>query len=189
MKQLWIALTLILAAAEAQALAADRFACTFEIKDLASEATVKQEHDFFIARIPMPKDPHSDIQITSGRTNANLTLLTKDYTIKANLNFFYKHAMRTINGVAEARQFQCIGIAGGYCETRGNQPCFDKHVSCLETHEPFDPEHGWMSTSVFGGVPAYNERNLATVSQEIVRDSGEKVGLINFTCKYQGTYQ
>ncbi|MGZ3746570.1 MAG: hypothetical protein ACXVCD_04490 [Pseudobdellovibrionaceae bacterium] len=180
-----------------QAIVADRFKCSLEIKDLGSKASTKEEKDFFIARLPMSASPAQDVRLTASQTMETLTLNTPKAEFGANLNFYYKHAVKVdANGNAvEARQFTCIGLSGHYCDKSGKggkdgyQICDSGIVGCIGPKNPFDPNNGWSPTGLVGGEPTFNEQTLGPVTSNISDDGGNRVGVVNLNCQYLGSFQ
>lgn len=194
MKKILLILIATVAPVTSHALVADRFNCTMEIKAMGSKASAKQEKDFFVARLPLSESPSPDVRLTAGQTMDYLTLNTDKGEFSASLNFYFKHAVKLdANGVpTEARQLTCAGLYGSYCEwSTGDEPtvCSTGAVACFDSNPPFDPSNGWSETSLSGGVPAFNEKMLAPVSQDIKDDKGNKVGLLSLSCQYKGSFQ
>ena len=198
MKTTLLTLIALCIASTSNALVADRFKCSLEIKDLVSNNTSKQDKDFFIARLPVSQitppgvNPIADVVFTAGRTMERMTLNTPEAKFGASLNFYFKHAVRSdANGPVEARQLTCIGLTADYCKKgsgNGIGLCGESTVACLESSNPFDPNKGWAQTSLFAGVPVFNEQTLAPTSRNITDDSGNIVGLVNLACQYLGSY-
>ena len=198
MKKTIVTLIALLLASTSHALVADRFKCSIEIKDLISENTSKQDKDFFIARLPVSHvtppgtNPPSDMIFTVGRTTERMTLDTPNATFGANLNFYFKHVVRSNpDGSVEARQRTCVGLTGDYCK-RGRDNhighCSDMQVACMESSNPFDPNVGWAPTSVVAGIPTFNEQTLAPATRNITDSDGKTVGTVNLACKFLGSY-
>lgn len=200
MKTLLPVLALIFVSSASHALVADRFTCTLKISDITSPVPVyaEQTQDFFIARIPM-YDPNSNVRMTTSSAKTRLELNTPKALFSANVNFYYKHATKVDSAgrIIDARQFSCMGLAGGYCpksSSNGTPPgeitaCMDGEVSCMEYPDPFHPIDGWNYTSIIGNIPGFNQRALGPVSATIKNDVGQDVGVISFDCKLQGTFQ
>lgn len=194
MKIIMTAIALIFYAGASQALVSDSFSCTLKITDLESQTSTQQQQNFFVARLPLSFSPSPDVRITTGETQSRLRLETKKADLIANVNFYYKHAVKNdaSGSPVEARQFSCIGIGGGYCPKRasgnGPIPCYDSEVACMEFPDPFDPAQGWTPTSLISGVPAFDDRVLSATRASITDDTGRTVGTINFDCKYRGSF-
>ena len=198
MKKTILTLIALCLASTSNALVADRFKCSLEIKDFVSKNTSKQDKDFFIARLPVSQitppgaNPDPDIVfITAGRTMESMTLDTPEAKFGANLNFYYKHAVRRgANGSLEARQLTCIGLTANYCKHgsgNGIGLCGETSVACMESTNPFDPNNGWAQTTMFGPIPTFNEQVLAPTSRNIA-DGGNIVGVVNLSCQYLGSF-
>ena len=193
MKNIFIVGLMSLISLQSQALVADRFKCILEINDLESEASTKQEQDFFIGRLPLSGSPAPDVRLTAGQTMASLKLDTPRAELGANLNFYFKHAVKLdLSGNAtEARQLTCIGLTGSYCEKygRGMGFCRSSIAACFEPNDPFDVNNGWAPSTLIGGVPTFNEHSLTSVVEVIKDDQGQDRGIINLKCQYLGSFQ
>ena len=125
----------------------------------------------------------------------SLTIENRKGEFKANLNFYYKHAVRIdANGdPLEARQLTCIGLMGSYCPKSGGgggiQICSDGIVACKEPQNPFDPNNGWSPTGLISGIPTFNEQTLGPATASISDDNGNNVGIVNLSCQYMGSFQ
>ncbi len=198
MKNTILTLVALFIASTSNALVADRFKCSLEIKDFVSKNKSKQDKDFFIARLPVSQitppgvNPTPDIFFTAGRTMERMTLNTSEAKFGANLNFYFKHAVRSdANGSLEARQLTCIGLTADYCKHdsgNGIGLCGESRVTCMESTNPFDPNNGWAPTTMLGPIPAFNEQALAPASRNITDDNGNIVGVVNLSCQYLGSF-
>ena len=123
-----------------------------------------------------------------------LTLDTAEAKFGANLNFYFKHALRTDStGSLEARQLTCIGLTADYCKNSSGSggiiTCSQGTVMCKESQaSPFDPTSGWATALMSGAGPLFNQNALAPVSRDIKDDSGNIVGVANLNCKHLGTF-
>ncbi|MGZ3775179.1 MAG: hypothetical protein ACXVCN_15750 [Bdellovibrio sp.] len=186
--------TLIMAFSGAsQALVSDHFLCTLKIEDFVSKESTEQQQDLFITRIPLNSSPAADVRITAGQTTTALTLDTRNAVVTANVNFYYKHAVKTdaSGNLLEARQTTCVGITGHYCETSKEDPhhsCATSSIACLVSQDPFNPLTGWGSVSIIDGIPTFNEKGLGLATATL-SNNGVQAGIISFDCKYAGTYQ
>jgi hypothetical protein len=198
MKKTILTLVAIFMASTSNALVADRFKCSIEIKDFNSKNSSKQEKEFFIARLPTSPiqppgtNPNPNVRLTAGQTMERMTLDTPDAKFVANLNFYFKHAVRSgANGSLEARQLTCIGLTADYCKHvsgNGIGVCREGTVSCKESTNPFDPNNGWAQTTMFGPIPTFDEQALAPTSRNITDDNGNIVGVVNLSCQYLGSF-
>ncbi|OFZ10761.1 MAG: hypothetical protein A2Z20_00765 [Bdellovibrionales bacterium RBG_16_40_8] len=191
MKKVFLLGLVTVVSLQSHALVADRFKCVLEINDLDSQASTKQEQEFFIGRLPLSASPAPDVRITAGQTMLSVTLNTTRAELGANLNFYYKHATKIdSNGVpTEARQLTCIGLSGSYCPAEDLGLCTRGIVACMEPKDPFDLNNGWSPSTLIGGVPAYNEHGLTPVTATIKDDQGQDTGTINLNCQYLGSFQ
>lgn len=198
MKTTILTLIALCLASTSNALVADRFKCSLEIKDFASKNTSKLDKDFFIARLPVSQitppgaNPAPDIVFTAGQTMERMTLNTPEAKFGANFNFYFKHAVRSgANGSLEARQLTCIGLSADYCKYgsgNGIGLCSEFTVACMESTNPFDPNNGWAQTTMFGPIPTFNEQALAPASRNVTDDNGNIVGVVNLSCQYLGSF-
>ena len=173
------------------AVLSDKFKCTFEIKDLISKVSSKVDKEFFVARLPLSASPSPDIRLTAGQVSERFTLNTPQAEFGANLNFYYKHAIKNdANGkITDARQLTCVGLVGDYCEkSSGLHLCGSGTVSCKEPQDPFDQINGWTQTTFLGLIPMFNQQTLAPRTTNIHDDNGNNVGVVNLTCQYMGSY-
>lgn len=194
MKTIMITVAALVMSSTSHAVVADKFKCRLEVKDLGSAASAKEEKDFFIARLPLSASPAPDVRLTASQTTESLTLDTPKAQFGANLNFYYKHAVKIdANGTPlEARQLTCIGLTGNYCEKSGGgglQICSSSMVACMEPQNPFDPNNGWSPTGLISGVPTFNEQTLGPATATITDDNGNNVGTVNLSCQYMGSFQ
>lgn len=194
MKSIIITAALMLTATS-HAVVAEKFKCTLEIKDTMSNTSTKEDKEFFVARVPLSESPSPNVRLTAGQMNERLTFNTAKAELGANLNFYYKHAVKIdSNGkTIEARQHTCVGLIGDYCEKSGNGSgqviqCMSGTVACIESEDPFDPNIGWAKTSVYGSTPEFNSQALAPITSNITNDSGNVVGIVNMSCHYLGTF-
>ena len=196
MKKTILTLVVLFIASTSNALVADRFKCSLEIKDFNSRNTSKQDKEFFIARLPtspiLPPsvNPNPNVRLTAGQTTERMTLDTPEAKFGANLNFYFKHAVRSdANGSLEARQLTCIGLSTDYCKHgSGLKLCSERTVRCMEPTNPFDPNNGWDQTTMFGPIPSFNEQALAPISRNITDDNRNIVGVVNLSCQYLGSF-
>lgn len=198
MKKNIVALVFLLIASTSNALVADKFKCSFEIKDLNSKNSTKQVKELYIARLPtsplLPLGASSEpkIRLTMGQIMERITLDTPEAQFGANLNFYFKHANRIAsNGSIEARQLTCIGLTVDYCKYGngdGISLCGESSVRCMEPTNPFDTNNGWAQTTMSGSIPTFNEQTLAPASKNITDDNGKIVGIVNLSCQYLGSF-
>ncbi len=174
------------------ALIADKFRCSLEIKDFKSKNLSKQDKEIFIARLPtQSSDPQ--IQFTIGQVFERLSLKTPTAELSANLNFYFKHAIKThSSGLTEARQLTCVALTTDYCE-RGPGPgivaCSASSAMCMEPPYPFDLNLGWQKTLISAAGPVFNEQELlAPITVDVKNDQGAIVGVANLNCKHKGTF-
>ena len=176
----------------AHALVADKFHCVLELSDAASKATAKEDREFFVARLPLSASPAPDVRLTAGQTTERLLLDLPTANFGANLNFYYKHALKIdANGNAlEARQLTCVGLTGNFCakDHTGMQICSEATVACMEPPNPFDVKNGWSMTTLFDGVAAFNEQTLGAKATSITNGAGKMVGTVQLNCQFLGTY-
>lgn len=196
MKQYWILLLMLGVANISHAIVSDGFKCAMEIKDKNSDASTRQKMEFFIARLPLSASPASDVRLTAGMSKQSLSLEIDKATFDANINFYYKHAVRLdANGnPTEARQHTCITISTAYCnKEKGRMPIICKipgEIMCKEAHDPFGEENGWTTTSLVDGEPVFNEQMLGGEFFASIRDNDKvEMGTIKMTCRYAGTYK
>lgn len=195
MKTILLTIAALVMSSTSHALVADKFKCTLEIKDYGSKASTKEDKDFFIARLPLSASPAQDVRLTASQTLETLTLGTTKAEFSANLNFYYKQAVKVdVNGnPLEARQLTCIGLTGNYCEKSGSgggiQYCMTSAIACSEPPNPFDPNNGWSPTRLVDGIPAFNEQTLGPATAIISDDNGKSVGVVNLNCQYMGSFQ
>lgn len=195
MKTIMLTIAALVVSSTSHALVADKFKCRLEVKDLGSKTSAKEEKDFFIARLPLSASPAPDVLLTASQTTESLTLDTPKAEFGANLNFYYKHAVRIdANGnPLEARQLTCIGLTGNYCEKSsgggGIHTCSSSMVACMEPQNPFDPNNDWSPTGLIGGIPTFNEQTLGPATATISDDNGNSVGVVNLSCQYMGSFQ
>lgn len=194
MKTILLAIAALVVSSTSHAVIADRFKCTLELKDLGSQISTKEDKDFFIARLPL--SPEENVRLTASQATETLTLQTPKAELTANLNFYYKHAVKIdANGnPLEARQMTCIGLTGDYCEkSRSGDAnigtCSTSMIACLEAEDPFDPNSGWSPTGLIGGRPTFNEQTLGPATTMIDDDNGNIVGSVNLDCRYMGSFQ
>lgn len=193
MNKVLLALMALMIASTSNALVADKFKCSMEIKAVETRNSAKQEKEFFIARLPaLPILPTPNVRLTVGRTQERMTLDTPAGEFGANLNFYFKHAVNTNPDIGiEPRQFTCLGFSTDFCphgSGSGLQLCSQGQVACLESSDPFSTDNGWALTSMVIGIPAFNEKALAPVTHKIIDDQGKTVGVANLVCQYLGTY-
>ncbi len=178
-----------------QALTTDKFSCTLSVIDLKSKISTKAEKDLFIARLPMSASPSPDVRVTGGHINESLSLNIGAIQLTAQLNFYYKHAVKLgANGQSlEARQLTCMALSGGYCDTSEGDGdyvlCGVNMFVCAEPEDPFEPNNGWTSTVSNNGEPAFNEQTLGPATYNISNNKREVVGRADVSCQYKGTYQ
>jgi hypothetical protein len=188
----WLFLLGLFLARPAHALVADKFDCVLELSDAASGATAKTDKQFFVARLPLSSSPAPDVRLTAGQTTERLLLDLPTASFGANLNFYYKHALRIdANGKPlEARQLTCVGLTGDFCAKgkTGLQICSEASVACIEPPNPFDVKNGWSMTTLFDGVPAFNEQKLGAKATLITDGAGKMVGTVTLNCQFLGTY-
>lgn len=193
MKTLWPLLAVLMMVSTSHALISDRFSCKIKIIDTVTSTSSEQQQDFFVARLPMSASPSPNIRLTTGQSKMRLSLDSPKAILSANVNFYYKHAVRLdeIGVPVEARQMSCVGLLGGYCSKHGGDMklCGEGQVGCMDSFDPFDPVKGWSPTSLVENMPIFNERALGPMLAVINDDAGTEVGKINFECKYQGTFQ
>jgi hypothetical protein len=194
MKKTILTMLALFMTSQSNALIADKFKCSFEIKDLKMNNISKQDKEFFIARLPQLQNTDPGISLTIGQTIERLTLNTAEAKFGANLNFYFKHALRTdLTGSLEARQLTCIGLTTDYCKNStgsgGIIACSQGTVMCRESQaSPFDPNNGWATALMSGAGPLFNQNALAPVSRDIKDDSGNIVGVANLNCQHLGTF-
>ncbi|MGZ3770367.1 MAG: hypothetical protein ACXVCP_11150 [Bdellovibrio sp.] len=195
MKKILITITALAISSTSHALVADRFKCRLEIKDFASKDSVKEEKDFFLARLPLSASPDPNVRLTASQMSETLSLDTPKAELGGNLNFYYKQAVKLdANGQpSEARQFTCIGLTGSYCQKttdhRGTHSCPKLSIMCIEPRDPFDANKGWTPTGIIDGIPTFNEQTLIPTTENIYNNSGENVGLVKLSCQYMGSFQ
>lgn len=195
MKTILLTLAVVLLSSTSQAVVADRFNCQVEVKDIESGFSAKQKKDFFIARLPLSASPSPDVRLTASQTTETITLDTPKAEMGANLNFYYKHAVRIDgNGTpVEARQMTCIGLSMNYCEKAGGpgniRDCSKGSIACFESPDPFDPNFGWSPARLVDDVPTFNEQTLAPVSATMMDENRNIIVVANMSCQYTGTFQ
>lgn len=193
MKVTLLMMMALLMSTTSNALVADKFVCTLEVKDLVSQTSTIEDHEFFMARLPLSNTPTPDVRITASQTTDNLTLSTPKADFSADLTFYYTQALKTdVNGAAvEARQETCIVISGNYCAKSSGgdvQPCFTSSQVCSVYPNPFDPTNGWTPTGIVGGQPAFNQQTLGPLTGKISDNQGHEVGAVNLSCQFLGSY-
>lgn len=192
MKKLFVMIAISAGTFQAQALIADRFRCELEIKELGTKESAKIMQDFSVARLPLSQSPTSDVRLTAGEAPMNVKLETARATYGADLNFYFKHAIRLDSSgkAIEARQFTCLGLAESYCEKADEyRLCSEGRVACVDSNEPFDPIYGWSPSALIAGVPVFNEQQLTPITRAIKDDNGRDRGMIRLNCRFLGTYQ
>ncbi|QLY25166.1 hypothetical protein [Bdellovibrio sp. KM01] len=199
MKHLVLASLLILGASTSHAVVADKFTCTAKIKDRLSGTESTQSQELSVVRLPSSGGTTKPFDETMGQTQMKIKIDAKHGTAFANLNFYYSHASREIPGATgiEARQFTCMGVAGGYCKHKNDggpiQPCYDDgQVACMQSNDPFssDPVTRWKKTSVNGKTPVFNDDEMGPASMEITDDvTGQPLLNVDISCKFLGTYK
>ncbi len=201
MKKNLLTIFIIFFASISNALIADKFKCSIEIKDFKTKSSSKQDKEFFIARLPLSSNTSPHVRLTTGQTLERMTLNTPEAQLGANLNFYYKHAIReTANGLQDARQLTCIGLTTDYCKLKSHNghsnqghgiigTCGMSIVNCIDPNNPFDPNNGWAQTTVSDDyTPHFNEQTLAPTSRDIIDEVGNTVGVVNLNCQSLGTF-
>lgn len=178
-----------------QALTTDKFSCTLSVIDLKSKISTKTEKELFMARIPISASPSPDVRVTGSQINESLSLKIGAIQLTAQLNFYYKHAVKLgENGQPlEARQLTCMALSGGYCDTSEGDGdyvlCGINMFVCAEPEDPFEPNNGWTITGLIHGIPSFNEQTLGPATYNISNNKREVVGRADVSCQYKGTYQ
>ncbi len=193
MKTLCPFIVAFLLANTSHALVSDRFNCKLKVTDFESKVSSEQSQDFFVTRLPLSRSSAPNVRFTAGQTQSRLELGAPKAVLTANVNFYYKHAVKLDGAgkVIDARQVTCVAVSGGYCSKYGGglNLCIDSQVACAENPEqdPFDLVNGWNPTSAFQGVPSFNDRGLGVVTSTIQDDFGKDVGAVQFECKFKGS--
>ncbi len=194
MKKIVFTIALLVMCSASHALVADKFKCQIELKDTVSHTSAKIDKDFFIARLPLSASPSPDVRLTAGGAIESLALSTPKAKLSANLNFYYKHAVRLDEHgtTLEARQLTCVALTGSYCEKSddgGLTLCGGGLARCFESLNPFDPIKGWSPTALIDGMPKFNEQTFGPATTPIQDKNGNQVGSVNFQCQLLGSFQ
>lgn len=122
------------------------------------------------------------------KASLDLFIETKNYRISANLQIFYEHVVRTVNGIIDARLADCTFVSTGYCEISDDGGiCVPSNASCAILHDPFDPLSGWRKVPFINGAPAFENRLMRPIKKVITNDNGTPVANMSSICIHTGT--
>ena len=174
-----------------QAMTVDRFQCELTIRDVGTNQSTRETKNFDIARVPLSISPAADIRLTAGQSVESLRFSTSAGTVVANLNFYFKHAVRVdSSGVPlEARQLTCVGLSANYCPKSSKiEICDNATVTCLEPAKPFDVKNGWSPSVLNNGIPGFNEQTLNPSNLTITSSDGTSATVVS-SCVHTGTFE
>ena len=90
MKTILLTVAMLVASNSAHAIVSDKFRCQIEITEKGTGGSVKQDLDFFLARLPLSRSPGKDIRISSASAEGRTELNNSHSIMTANLTFDYQ---------------------------------------------------------------------------------------------------
>jgi hypothetical protein len=185
----------LLLAGQAHALISDKFKCSLELKDNPSGQTLRQDQEFFVARLPLSASSSPQVRMTAGEIHSDAKLNMSDGQLSGGLGLYYKHALKldASGNPLEARQTTCLTVSGTFCEFSGSRSstphsCGSMVSACLEPSDPFDPNYGWDQVALIEGFPTFHEKPMsrATVIED---ENGQPRGQATLNCQFMGSFQ
>lgn len=197
MKTILLMTAILISAAQARAVVADKFKCDLSVSETGGES-IQQSFEFDLSRVPRSASPSKDVRLTSASGHGAVQLDNKAGVIHAYFSLDYSHAVKfnSAGYSLAARQTTCFLLTADWCDhvpspTDGSETasCATSVSACYQSNDPFDPRQGWTVVGLTpDGTALFDEKSLIPLTATFKDGQGQARGNTKVNCAYQGTY-